>query len=192
MVHPTESPERVWIEISADSDADQASSKLFRIGFDLRPRSKGVRLDAMELLRIGEMFFRRLMLAFVNAGGRIHVFARGLTNRDQLSTVVESESAVDSVLADLLLDRPESVYPIVAWVEPKTLRRSRWISEEDLDDAASDFELLDDLITSGLPRLFLDAEFADLLADHADGNPLREWIERAAEGSPNVTVNVRN
>ncbi|MEO6210239.1 MAG: hypothetical protein ABIQ10_08965 [Gemmatimonadaceae bacterium] len=105
--------------------------------------------------------------------------------------MVETESDVRGVLADLLADHPGSVYPVIAWFEPETLRRSRWINEAELEEAAGNLELLDELIACGLPRLFLDEEFADLLADHADSNALRDWIERAAVSSPNVMAQVR-
>lgn len=78
--------------------------------------------------------------------------------------MVETESDVRGVLADLLADRPGSVYPVIAWFEPKTLQRSRWINEAELEEAARDLELLDELIACGLSRLFLDEEFADLVA----------------------------
>jgi len=179
-----------WIEIAADwSDTEAADNELFQVRFGIRPRTHTVRVDEAEVLRIGQEFFGDLLQAFVRAGGRIHIHTTAVFGAiHHWPRLATAEGEVNSVLGIILAPREASPYPMVAWLEPSNLRRTDEIDEDDLQAAAGDMELLHDLIGAGFLRLFIDEEWADLLANPADRHWIRKWIEQAATASKVVTT----
>lgn len=174
-----------WIEISAFWDDEQPAERaLFMVSFDLRPRGTAVRLDDAEVIRVGHEFFRAMLMAFVREGGIVHVqTSEAFDAIYHWPQVAADESELTRVLDALLTPRDASPYPVVMWFEPKAPLRTVEITEERLRVAARDFELLHEVLAAGLPRLFLDADFADLLADPADRHWIRSWIEQAADST---------
>jgi hypothetical protein len=164
----------MWIDISSHwGDGGDAEQRFFMVSFGISPKAGGIRLDGAEVLRVGREFFKAMFTAFVRGGGTIHVHtAAAFDAIYHWPQLVTDEAEVDRALDALLTPREASPHPVVVWFEPNLPRRRLAITESKLRMAASDLELLDELIGSGLPRLFLDEEWADLLADPED----RHWI----------------
>ena len=174
-----------WIEISGYWDEEQlAEHALFMVSFNLRPRGTAVRLDDAEVIRVGHEFFRAMLMAFVREGGIVHVHtSEEFDAIHHWPQVAADEAEVTRALNALLTPRDASPCPVVMWFEPKEPLRTVEITEEKLRRAARDFDLLDEFLGAGLPRLFLDAEFADLLADSAARHWIKSWIEKAANST---------
>jgi hypothetical protein len=170
-----------WVDVSSHwGEAADKEQRLFMVGFHLVPKVEEVSQDGAELVRVGHEFFRALFEAFVGEGGKIHLHAsQPFDDVFHWPQLLIDEVQVKRALDALLARREASPYPVVVWFEPKTLRRTPQITEEILRSASSDSELLDELIGAGLPRLFLDEDWADLLSDPEDRYWIKAWLERA-------------
>jgi hypothetical protein len=179
-----------WIEVSSHwGEAGDEEQRYFMVGLDIKPSVGSPRVDEAELFRIGQDFFRSLFGAFVLEGGKIHLHAsQPFDDVFHWPQLLSDEVHVRRALDLLLTVREASPYPVVIWFEPKSLRWTPEISEATLRSAASDFELLDELILAGLPRLFLDQSWADLLSDPRDSHWIKNWLERAAAVSTGVVT----
>lgn len=178
------------VEISSHwGESGGEKQRFFMVSFAINPKVDGVRLDGDELIRAGREYFGALFKAFVRGGGRLHLHtSEPFDDIYHLPQLVADEAAVNRAIDALLTPREAAPYPVVVWFEPNQLRQALEITESILRAAASDLELLDELIGAGLPRLFLDHEWADLLTDPEDRHWVGAWIELAAGVSPGAVT----
>lgn len=180
----------MWLEIAANWNCKSTiPGDVLHVRFDIRPRTSAVRIDEFDILRVARGFFLNLMGEFLRAHGSIHLHVQTTYgNHAAWPRRVTTEKELTNALDSLLASQEASPYPIVAWIEPKKLRRFRPFNEEDLIAAASDMSILDEVVQAGVARFFLDEEWGDLLASGRDHGWICEWIREAVRVSSGVVL----
>ena len=178
------------LEIKADWSAEQErDGELLAVRCNLLPRSNA-KHEEEEVLIESRQFLLQLLRDFAardgvahvhtnEAFGAIHGWPRTLTNASQ----------VDDAIAQLVeAHRQREFYPVVIWFETSRVSKSHAITASNRAAAAKDMDLLHELLRAGMARLFLDEQFADLLAHPTCRFMIRTYVTRAAARSQNIVT----
>ena len=146
-----------------------------------------------EVLTQGREFFLDLLRDFVAHDGVIHVHTNAAFGviHGWPRTLRDAAEVADAV-AQLVNAHPErEFYPVVIWFETSRVANRHVITTSDRDAAAKDMDLLHELLRAGMARLFLDEQFADLLAGPECRFMIRAYVKRAAARSHDIVTDFR-